>query len=38
MRLYRVRGEDERRAVVGMVSKKDVRKWLEDREAERSGT
>lgn len=30
MRLYRKRTEEDRKRVVGMVSKKDVRKWLED--------
>jgi hypothetical protein len=30
MRLYRVRNEDEKRRVLGMVRKKDVRKWLEE--------
>jgi len=37
MRLYRVRGDEEQKSVVGMVSKKAVRKWLEDHEVERSG-
>jgi len=31
MRLYRARSEDEKMRVVGMVNKKDVRRWLEDR-------
>lgn len=31
MRLYRARSEEERLRVVGMVNKKEVRKWLEDR-------
>lgn len=30
MRLYRERGVDEEKRVVGMVNKKDVRKWLEE--------
>jgi len=30
MRLYQKRTEEDRKRVVGMVSKKDVRKWLED--------
>jgi hypothetical protein len=30
MRLYRDRGEEERMRVVGMVRKKEVRKWLEE--------
>lgn len=29
MRLYRERTEEERRRVVGMVGKKEVRLWLE---------
>ncbi|KAJ7168231.1 cyclin-like protein [Mycena crocata] len=32
MRLYRPRSEEERTRVVGMVGKREVRKWLEDRE------
>ncbi|KAJ7273224.1 cyclin-like protein [Mycena rebaudengoi] len=31
MRLYRARSEDDKKRVIGMVNKKDVRKWLEDR-------
>src|SRR5882762_3391700 len=30
MRLYRDRGIDERMRVVGMVGKKEVRRWLEE--------
>lgn len=30
MRLYRPRNPAERLRVVGMVSKMDIRKWLED--------
>ncbi|KAJ6618345.1 cyclin-like protein [Mycena sp. CBHHK59/15] len=33
MRLYRSRTEDEKMRVVGMVNKKEVRKWLEGAEA-----
>lgn len=29
MRLYRERSDEERKRVVGLVSKKDVRLWLE---------
>ncbi|KAJ7043209.1 cyclin-like protein [Mycena alexandri] len=32
MRLYRPRSEEEQMRVVGMVNKKEVRKWLEERE------
>ncbi|KAF8184902.1 cyclin-like protein [Mycena galopus ATCC 62051] len=32
MRLYRERSEEERGRVVGMVGKKEVRRWLEERE------
>jgi signal recognition particle receptor subunit alpha len=31
MRLYRERGAEERRRVLGLVSKKDVRRWLESK-------
>jgi cyclin L len=31
MRLYRERTEEERGRVVGMVGKKDVRRWLEEQ-------
>ncbi|KAJ6488605.1 cyclin-like protein [Mycena vitilis] len=31
MRLYRARSEEDKMRVVGMVNKKEVRKWLEDR-------
>jgi hypothetical protein len=34
MRLYRGRTDHERTRVMGMVNKKEVRKWLEDRERE----
>ncbi|KAK7023945.1 cyclin-like protein [Favolaschia claudopus] len=37
MRLYRSRTEEERMRVVGMLNKKEVRKWLEDK-AEREAT
>ncbi|KAJ8519894.1 hypothetical protein ONZ45_g3197 [Pleurotus djamor] len=30
MRLYRQRSPDDRQRVMGLVSKKDIRKWLED--------
>ena len=30
MRLYRERTEEERKRVVGLVNKRDVRRWLED--------
>ncbi|KAJ7771721.1 cyclin-like protein [Mycena metata] len=33
MRLYRPRSEEEQRRVMGMVNKKEVRKWLEERES-----
>ncbi|KAJ7184249.1 cyclin-like protein [Mycena filopes] len=32
MRLYRPRSEEEKMRVVGLVNKKEVRKWLEERE------
>jgi hypothetical protein len=35
MRLYRDREVEERMRVVGMIGKKEVRKWLEDNAAER---
>ncbi|EKM82819.1 hypothetical protein AGABI1DRAFT_89509 [Agaricus bisporus var. burnettii JB137-S8] len=31
MRLYRERGAEERRRVLGLVAKKDVRRWLDSR-------
>jgi len=37
MRLYRERSVDEKIRVVGMVNKKDVRKWLEEHGDEQSG-
>lgn len=30
MRLYRERTDEERKRVVGLVNKRDVRRWLED--------
>jgi len=35
MRLYRDRGMGETMRVVGMVGKKEVRKWLEENATER---
>ncbi|KAJ3508753.1 hypothetical protein NLJ89_g5588 [Agrocybe chaxingu] len=34
MRLYRKRTPEERRRVLGLVSKKDVRKWLDENQAD----
>jgi len=32
MRLYRERTPEERKRVLGMVTKKEVRKWLDDEQ------
>jgi cyclin L len=37
MRLYRERTGEDRIRVVGMVGKKDVRKWLEEKGVDAKG-
>lgn len=36
MRLYRERSPEEKSRVMGMVTKKEVRQWLEDHKVEQA--